>query len=129
MKTATTKDQRLTPPRTPIDRVREIALALPDTSERLSHGEPNWFVGKKVFGSWEDHHHGDPIVGLWLAAPPGLQEILIDAQPDCYYRPKYVGHRGWIGVNMEGPLDWDDVAGLIRDSYRIVAPKRLAALV
>jgi len=113
----------------PIDRVREIALALPETSERLSHGEPTWFVRTKVFGSWEDHHHGDPIVGLWLAAPDGLQETLVAAQSDCFYRPKYVGHRGWIGVNMDGPLDWGHVADLIRQSYRMVAPKKLAELV
>jgi hypothetical protein len=67
------------PKKKPIDRVREIALALPETSERLSHGEPTWFVRTKVFASWEDHHHGDPIVGLWLNAEPGLQEILVGA--------------------------------------------------
>lgn len=114
----------------PIDRVRRIALALPETSERLSHGEPAWFVGgKKVFASWEDHHHGGPIVGLWLAAAPGLQEILVGAEPQRFYRPKYVGVRGWIGVNMDAAQDWDQVADLIRDSYRLVAPRRLAALV
>jgi hypothetical protein len=114
----------------PIDRVRGIALALPEASERLSHGEPAWFVAdKKVFASWEDHHHGDPIVGLWLAAAPGLQEILVGAEPERFYRPKYVGVRGWIGVHMDAEQDWDQVADLIRDSYRLVAPRRLAAQV
>ena len=117
------------PKKSAIDRVREIALALPETSERLSHGEPTWFVRTKVFASWEDHHHGDPIVGLWLAAPDGLQETLVGAQPECFYRPKYVGHKGWIGVNMEAALDWGHVADLIRQSYRMVAPKKLAELV
>ncbi|MDP9236969.1 MAG: MmcQ/YjbR family DNA-binding protein [Chloroflexota bacterium] len=117
------------PKKRAIERVREIALALPETSERLSHGEPTWFVRTKVFASWEDHHHGDPIVGLWLNAEPGLQEILVGAQPDCFYRPKYVGYKGWIGVNMDGPLDWGQVADLIRDSYRLTAPKKLAALI
>lgn len=111
----------------PIDRARTICLALPEATERLTHGEPGWFVGKKLFATWEDHHHGDPMVGLWVNAEPGLQEILIDAQPECFYRPKYVGHRGWIGVNMEAPQDWAQVADLVRDSYRMVAPKRLAA--
>lgn len=115
------------PRTTPIDRVRKIALALPETEERLSHGEPTWFVRGKVFASWEDHHHGDPIVGLWVNAPLGLQETLIEANPDRYYRPKYVGHRGWVGINMEGVVDWDEAADLIIDSYRMVAPKRLSA--
>jgi predicted DNA-binding protein (MmcQ/YjbR family) len=117
------------PRKKPIERAREICLALPEATERLTHGEPGWFVGKKLFATWENHHHGDPMVGLWVNAAPGLQEILVSAQPDCFYRPKYVGHRGWIGVNMEGPLDWDQVADLVRDSYRMVALKRLAALV
>ncbi|MEX2245659.1 MAG: MmcQ/YjbR family DNA-binding protein [Dehalococcoidia bacterium] len=89
-----------------IDRVREICLALPEATERLSHGEPTWFAGTKVFASWEDHHHGDPVVGLWVKGAGGLQEILVGAQPSRYYRPKYVGHKGWIGVNMEGAIDW-----------------------
>jgi hypothetical protein len=67
------------PNKQPIDRVREIALALPETSERLSHGEPTWFVRTKVFGSWEDHHHGDPIVGLWLAAAVAVPIVALAA--------------------------------------------------
>ena len=113
-------------PRTkPIDRVRTLCLALPEATEKLSHGEPTWFIRGKVFASWEDHHHGDPVVGLWVNAAPGLQEILVSAESARYYRPKYVGHRGWIGINMEGDIDWDYAAELITDSYRMVAPKRL----
>jgi hypothetical protein len=113
----------------PIDRVRRICLALPETEERLSHSEPTWFVRKKVFATWEDHHHGDPVVGLWVNAPPGAQQVLVGAEPDRYYRPKYVGHKGWVGVNMEADVDWPQTEALIRDSYRMVAPKRLSALV
>jgi len=109
----------------PLDRVRQIALALPETTERPSHGEPAWFVRNKLFATWEDHHHGDPIIGLWVKGAPGLQEILVDADPARYYRPKYVGHAGWIGVNMEADVDWPHVEDLIRDSYRMTAPKRL----
>jgi hypothetical protein len=116
-------------PRTnPIDRVRKTCLALPEATEKLSHGEPTWFVRGKVFASWEDHHHGDPTVGLWVNAPMGLQEMLVSAEPARYYRPKYVGHRGWIGINMEGDIDWPYAAELMTDSYRMVAPKRVLAL-
>jgi hypothetical protein len=126
------------PRKKPIDRVREICLGLPETSERLSHGEPAWFVNAgartatsatKLFATWEDHHHGDPIVGLWVKGAPGAQEVLVANEPERYYRPKYVGHQGWIGVNMEGDIDWPQVKDLIRESYRMSAPKRLAALV
>ena len=114
------------PRRKPLDRVREICLSLPETSERPSHGEPAWFVGTKLFATWEDHHHGDPVVGLWVKGAPGAQEILVANEPGRYYRPKYVGHKGWIGVNMEGAIDWPQTADLIRESYRMTAPKRLA---
>jgi hypothetical protein len=122
----------------PIDRVRKICLALPETSERPSHGEPAWFVASgakpggsatKLFATWEDHHHGDPIVGLWVKGAPGAQEILVANEPQRYYRPKYVGHQGWIGVLMEGDIDWETAADLIRESYRMTAPKRLATIV
>lgn len=116
------------PRKKPIDRVRELCLAMPETSERPSHGEPAWFVGKKLFATWEDHHHGDPVVGLWVKGAPGLQELLVENEPERYYRPKYVGHMGWIGVNMEGAVDWAQAADLIRDSYRMTAPKKLLAL-
>jgi hypothetical protein len=117
--------------RTPLDRVRNLCLALPETSERLSHGEPAWFVRDKLFATWENHHHGDPIVGLWVKGAPGLQEILVENEPERYYRPKYVGHKGWIGVNMEpaghADIDWPQVEDLIRESWRMTAPKKLVA--
>ncbi len=109
-------------------RVRKIALALPETSERPSHGEPAWFVAGKPFASWEDHHHGDPIVGLWVKGADGQQEVLVAAEPHRYYRPKYVGHRGWIGVNMEAGVDWPMVAELLRESWCMTAPKKLLPL-
>lgn len=117
------------PTKKALERVRKICLTLPETSERLSHGEPAWFAGKKLFATWEDHHHGDPVVGLWIKGAEGLQEMLVANEPQRYYRPKYVGHKGWIGVNMECDIDWPYVTDLIRESYRMTAPKRLAALV
>ena len=75
---------------------------------------------EKLFATWENHHHGDPIVGLWVKGADGLQEILVGNEPERYYRPKYVGHKGWIGVNMEpagrADIDWPQVDDLIRDS-------------
>ena len=116
-------------PRTaPLARVRKICLALPEATERLSHGEPAWFVANKLFATWEDHHHGDQVVGLWVKGAGGLQEILVSAEPARYYRPKYVGHKGWIGANMEADIDWPQVTDLIHDSYRMTAPKKLLLL-
>ena len=113
----------------PVERVRKICMALPQVEERLSHGEATWFVGgKKTLVMMSDHHHDDRL-GFWCAAPPGAQEVLVGAAPDRYFRPPYVGHRGWLGVYLDVPsVDWDEIAGLIEDAYRTVAPKRMLAL-
>jgi predicted DNA-binding protein (MmcQ/YjbR family) len=105
-------------PTDPIDRLRRLCVALPEVTERLSHG------GKKVFVTTSDHHHDDR-VGFWCAAPPGAQEVLTGAESERFFRPKYVGHRGWLGVYLDVPQDWDQIADLVRDAYREVAPKRL----
>jgi hypothetical protein len=113
----------------PLERLRQLCLALPETTERLSHGEPTWFVGgKKVFVTYADHHHDDRL-GFWCAAPAGIQEALVATYPERFFVPPYVGHRGWLGVWLDVPVDWEEIAGLVTDAYRIVAPKRLAALV
>ena len=97
-------------------------------TQRLSHGEPTWFVrDRTVFVTTADHHHDDR-VAMWCAAPPGVQEHLVAAEPDRFFRPPYVGHRGWLGVYLDVPVDWDEIADLVEDAYRTVAPKRLAAL-
>jgi len=112
----------------PIERLRRLCLALPDVTERLSHGEPTWFVqGKKTFVTTSDHHHDDR-VAMWCAAPPGAQEALVGADPKRFFRPKYVGHRGWLGVYLDVSQDWEQIADLIRDAYREVAPRRLVAM-
>jgi hypothetical protein len=109
-----------------LDRVRALCLALPEVTEKLSHGEPTWFV-RKVFVSFADRHHDDR-VALWCAAPPGAQQARVAADPEHYFVPPYVGGRGWLGVRLDVPLDWDEVADVITDAYRQVAPKRLVAL-
>jgi hypothetical protein len=109
-------------------RVRALCLALPETTERLSHGSPTFFVrGKKAFVMVLDDHHGDGIFGLWTAAPPGNQELLVAADPDRFFRPPYVGHRGWLGVRLDGDVDWDEIAGIIEDAWATVAPRSLVA--
>jgi hypothetical protein len=109
-----------------LDRVREVALALPETSERLSHGQPTFFVGKKTFVMYLDNHHDDGRLALWCAAPEGMQDALVAGAPEHYFVPPYVGHRGWIGVRLDRDLDWNEIAGAIEEAYLAVAPKRLA---
>ena len=109
-------------------RVREGCLALPEVTERLSHGAPTFFIrGKSTFVTFHDDHHGDGILGLWCAAAPGVQEELVRTEPERFYRPAYVGHRGWIGVRLDVDPDWAEVAAICVDAYRCVAPKTLLA--
>jgi len=109
-----------------IARLREICLALPDTSERLSHGAPSFFVrGKTCFLMLFDDHHGDGRFAIWCAAPAGDQALLVDADPEKFFVPPYVGHRGWLGVRLDRGLDWEEVAGIAEDAYCTVAPKKL----
>ncbi|MFI6504663.1 MmcQ/YjbR family DNA-binding protein [Nonomuraea typhae] len=107
------------------ERLRKICLDLPETTERLSHGEPAWFVrGKKTFVMFADHHHDDRL-GFWCAAPPGVQQELVAEDPGRFFRPPYVGHRGWLGVYLDVEVDWAEVAEIVTDAYRVVAPKSL----
>ena len=109
-----------------LERVREACLPLPEVTERLSHGSPAWFVrGKKTFVMFVDDHHGDGILGIWCAAPPGVQAELVAQEPARFFYPPYVGHRGWLGVRLDVDVDWDEVAGILADAYRCVAPKTL----
>jgi hypothetical protein len=111
----------------PLERLRRLCLALPETTERLSHGEPAWFIrGKATFVTYADHHHDDR-VAFWCAAPPGAQDALVRSDPERYFVPPYVGHRGWLGVWVDVPVDWDEIGELVVDAYRMVAPKRLLA--
>jgi hypothetical protein len=104
-----------------------LCLALPETNERLSHGEPTWFVrDRKVFVMYADHHHDDR-VAFHCAAPAGLQESWVATMPDRFFRPHYVGHRGWLGVYLDVPVDWDEVAGLVEGAFRLIAPRQLVA--
>jgi hypothetical protein len=109
-----------------LNRVRKICLALPETSERLSHGAPSFFVReKKCFLMVVDDHHGDGIFGVWCAAPPGNQELFVAANAERFFRPPYVGHRGWLGVRFNDGVDWSELEGIVEDAFATVAPAKL----
>ena len=110
----------------PLPRLRALCLDLPEVTEKISHGEPTWFV-RRTFVMYANHHHDDRL-GFWCAAPPGAQEELVGTEPERFFRPPYVGHRGWLGVYLDaGDVDWDEIAEIVRDAYRTVAPKKLVA--
>jgi hypothetical protein len=107
-------------------RLRQICLALPETSERLSHGAPTFFVReKRAFVMVMDNHHGDGRFALWCAAPGGMQQMLVETDPERFFIPPYVGHRGWLGVRLDRGLNWDELAGIAEDAYAEVAPRKL----
>jgi hypothetical protein len=109
-----------------LQRVRTICTDLPEVEERLSHGAPTFFVReKRSFLMVLTDHHGDGRFAIWCAAPPGDQQLLVGADPDRFFVPPYVGHRGWLGVRLDRGLDWDELAGLVEDAFCAVAPKRL----
>jgi hypothetical protein len=111
-----------------VERVRGACLALPEVQERLSHGAPSFFVrAKRCFVMVMDDHHGDGRFALWWAAPEGMQHALVEGDPESYFVPPYVGHRGWVGVRLDRALPWDEIAGAIEDAWLEVAPKRLVA--
>jgi predicted DNA-binding protein (MmcQ/YjbR family) len=110
------------PARTPVDRLRAICLALPETTEKVAWGEPTWRVRGRLFAQLDDHHHGAEHLAVWLPAPLGEQEAMIFADPARFFRPPYVGHRGWVGVRIDGRPDWSLVAKLVERAYRHVAP-------
>jgi hypothetical protein len=106
--------------------IRGRCLALPETSERLSHGAPTFFVrGKRAFVMVLTDHHGDGRFALWCAASAGMQAMLVEADPDRFFVPPYVGHRGWLGVRLDRGLERDEIAGFAEDAYVEVAPAKL----
>ena len=115
--------------RTPIDRLRAICLALPETSEKLAWGEPTWRVRGRLFAQLDDHHHGAEHLAVWLPAPLGEQEALVAADPARFFRPPYVGVRGWVGVRIDGRPDWKLVSRLVEQAYHCVGtpPRRRRA--
>ena len=106
--------------------MRAICLALPETGERLSHGEAAFFYrGKRSFLNMDTYHHGSAHYSAWVAAPLGAQDLLVRSDPEHFFVPPYVGHRGWLGVRLDRGLDWDELTGIVEDAYAEVAPPKL----
>ncbi len=108
-----------------LDRVRRICTGLPGVSEKLSHGEPTFFVGKKVFTMFANNHHNDGHIAVWLPAAPGDQPALIQSAPKKFFKPPYVGVKGWIGIEL-AHVDDEELASHILRAWQLIAPKKLA---
>jgi hypothetical protein len=112
-----------------LERIRELCLSFPGTSERTSHGAPTFFIqDKKSFVQYHVNHHGDGRIALWCAAPSGVQMMLVESQPNLYYIPAYVGHLGWIGIRLDRDAEWEEISSVVGDAYLCRAPKKLIAL-
>jgi hypothetical protein len=109
------------------DRVRAICMALPGVTERTSHGAPAFFAGKQFLMLWPDGHHDHEFPHLWCAAPPEVQAELVMTEPDRFFRPPYVGGRGWVGIRLDRRIDWEELTAVCEEAFRTVAPKRLIA--
>jgi predicted DNA-binding protein (MmcQ/YjbR family) len=112
-------------------RLRKICLALPEAHEVEAWGEPTFRVRKKLFAMYAsaDSHHGGGRPAVWCKAAPGNQSLMVRHAPARFFVPPYVGPSGWVGVYLDGAVDWAELVELIGDSYRLIAPKRLARLV
>jgi hypothetical protein len=107
-----------------LKRVRDFVLALPNVTEKSSHGSPGFFVKKKAFAYFLNNHHGDGRLALWCMAPPGAQAMLVDSDEDVYFVPPYVGVNGWIGVRLDKQAPWAQVAAILESAYETRAAKR-----
>jgi hypothetical protein len=107
-----------------LGRLRAIIEELPETSEKLSHGSPTWWGGKKTFATFHEGSYDEGRPAVWIKAGDGVQKALVDADPDRFYRPKYLGPSGWVGMRLDAATDWDEVRELLVKGYRLVAPRR-----
>jgi hypothetical protein len=116
------------PPR-PLTRLRKLCLALPEAHEVEAWGEPTFRVKNKIFAMYAapNKHHGGGKISVWVKATPVNQRLMVEAEPEQFFVPPYVGPSGWVGVWMEDSCDWDGLGGLLRDAYRMTAPKKLLA--
>ena len=113
---------------TQVERVRKICLQLPETMEKLSHGEPTFFVKKRVFAMCSINHHNDGHVAVVIPAAIGVQAALIEKSPKKFYRPPYVGHAGWVGIELPKVSD-RELTAHIREAWKLIAPEKLHELV
>jgi hypothetical protein len=117
------------PPR-PLSRLRKLCLALPEAHEVEAWGSPTFRVRNKIFAMYADagDHHGGGHYAAWVKAKAVNQRLMIDAAPNRFFSPPYVGPSGWIGVWLESGCDWDELRDLLKDGYRMTAPRKLLAL-
>ncbi len=108
----------------PLEAIRAIIEPLPETRESVSHGAPTWWGGRRTFACFHDGAYDEGRRAVWIKAEDGVQPELIEMDPERFYRPKYLGPSGWVGVRLEGDVDWEQVRVLLLDGYRLVAPKR-----
>jgi hypothetical protein len=111
----------------PLARLREACFALPEVTEKEAWGEPTFRVKEKMFAMFATDHHHDGNIAVWCKAAMGLQEILVDSDPERFFRPPYLGPRGWIGIRLHGRVDWREVSALLAEAWRLTAPPKLAA--
>ena len=110
-----------------LDRLRRICLALPEAVENVAWGDPTWRVRDKIFAMQKGNHAGGR-PSVWLKAPAGAQAMLVEAAPERLFVPPYVGAKGWVGVWLDGRrVDWEELAGLVETSYRLIAPAKVVA--
>lgn len=103
-------------------------MSYPEANEKRSHGEPTWFAGKgKAFAMLDNHQHGAEHLSVWLPQPAGVQHARIEEEPSRYFKPPYVGVKGWLGVVLDDDTDWEMIASLLRDAYLLVAAAKLKA--
>jgi hypothetical protein len=107
-----------------IGRVRRLCMALPDTTEKLSHGEPTFFVRKKVYAMFANNHHNDGHIAVWIPVSPGSQATLLKSEATKFFMPPYVGVRGWVGIDLER-IDDEELGFYLLEAWRLVAPKKL----
>ena len=107
-----------------LERVRRFCLSLPETWEKISHGEPTFFVGKKVFAMCSNNHHNDGHIAVTIPTAIGIQAMLIERSPEKFYRPPYVGVRGWVGVELNKVSD-QELSFHIHEAWRLIAPRKL----
>ena len=111
-----------------LKRIRGVCANLLECTEKLSHGEPTFFVGKKVFAMFVNNHHNDGHIAVYVPVSPGLQPVLIETSPQKFFNPPYVGVRGWVGIEL-GEISDEELASYIQEAWRIIAPKKLKSAV
>jgi hypothetical protein len=109
-----------------LERVRELCLAFPDVTEKVSHGAPAWFAKKKMFATFMNNHHGDGRIAIWCNAPPGAQHALVASDPTTYFVPPYVGVNGWLGMRLDKRPRWKEVGAVLANAYGASIAKKRA---